>query len=81
MKIILSIRYFKDADFLPVRLGRRMVVLLVGGVGKCCFGTCMKQRLNPTSLKLKILTLIMNRKNLFLHVKIKTNAKRGYNKI
>ena len=53
LKIILSIRYSKDADFLPVKVGRRMVVLLVGGVGKCCgrpkfFGTCMKRRVNPT---------------------------------
>ena len=47
LKIILSVRYSKDADFLRVRVGRSMVVLLVGGVGKCCgrpkcLGTCMK---------------------------------------
>ena len=36
MKIILSIRYSKNADFIPVSMGRRMVVFFVGEVGKCC---------------------------------------------
>ena len=68
MKII-PIRYSRDADFLPMRVGKRMVVLLVGGVGKCC-GTpkCLRaymgRRLNLTLLKLRILRLIMSRKNL-----------------
>ena len=49
----ISIRYSRDADFLPVRMGRRMAVLLVGGVGKGCgrpksLRTCMGRRLNLT---------------------------------
>ena len=51
--MIISIRYSRDADSLPVRMARRMVVLLVGGVGKSCerpqcLKNCMGQRLNPT---------------------------------
>ena len=34
LKKIMSIRCSRDSDSLP--MGRRFVVLLVGGVGKCC---------------------------------------------
>ena len=34
LKMITSIIYSRDTDSLP--MGRRTVVLLVGGVGKCC---------------------------------------------
>ena len=42
-----------DAESLPMKIGRKMVVLLVGGVGKYCgrpkcIRTCVGQRLNPT---------------------------------
>ena len=44
-----------------------MILLLVGDMGKCfgslkCLRVCMGQRLNLTSLKLRILRLLMNRK-------------------
>ena len=62
-----------------MRVGRRIVVLLVGGVGNCCgrpkcLGSCMGRRLNTIWLKLRILGLIMKRKNLFMCVKMKINA-------
>ena len=46
-------RYSRDADSLPVKVGRKMVELLVGGVGKgCgrpkCLRPCMGRRLNQT---------------------------------
>ena len=49
----ISIRYSRDADSLPVWKGRRMAVLLVGGVDKGCrrpksLRTCMGRRLNLT---------------------------------
>ena len=68
MKII-SVRYSTDADSLPVRMGKRMVVLLVGKVGKCCgrpkcLRTWMGRRLNPTCLKARIQKLTMKGKNV-----------------
>ena len=62
----------------PVGMGRRMVVLLVGGVGMCCgklkcLSIYMGKRLNLTWLKLTILRLIMNRKNL-LRLFIQTSS-------
>ena len=56
-----------------------MVVLLVGGVGNCCgrpkcLGSCMGRRLNTIWLKLRILGLIMKRKNLFMCVKMKIST-------
>ena len=61
-----------------MRIGRRMVVLLVSGMGKgCgspkCLRTYMGQILNPTWLKVRILGLIMNRKNL-LQLNIQTSS-------
>ena len=49
---MISIRYSKDADSLPMRVRRRMVALLIGGVGKRsgrlkCLRTSMGPRLNP----------------------------------
>ena len=76
LKII--VRCSRDADSLPVKLERRIVVLLVGGVGKgCgrpkCLKNCMGRRLNLTWLKFRILRLIMNRKNL-LQLNIQTSS-------
>ena len=56
-----------------------MVVLLVGGVGNYCgkpkcLGSCMGWRLNRIWLKLRILGLIMKRKNLFMCVKMKIST-------
>ena len=75
---MISIRYSKDADSLPMRVRRRMIALLIGGVGKCsgrpkCLRTSMGPRLNPIWLKLRILMLIMNRKNL-LELNIQTSS-------
>ena len=56
-----------------------MVVLLVGGVGNCCgrpkcLGSCMGRKLNAIWIKLRILRLIMKRRNLFMCAKMKINA-------
>ena len=60
-----------------------MVVLLVGGVGNWCgrpkcLGFCMGWRLNTIWLKLRILGLIMKRKNLCMCIKMKINASNVY---
>ena len=62
-----------------MRVGKRIVVLLVGGAGNCCgrpkcLGSCMGRQLNAIWLKLRILGLIMKRKNLFMYVKMKISA-------
>ena len=76
--MILSIIYSTDADFLPVTLGRIIFMRLVDAVEKCygrlkfkCLVTCMKGKLNPTRLKLRMYRLIMNRRKLFLRVTMK----------
>ena len=75
----MSIRYSGDAESLSVRVSRRMVVLLVGGMGNCCgrpmwLGSCIVRKLNMIWLKPRILGLIMKTKNLFMSIKMKINA-------
>ena len=60
----------------PLEQGGGVVAELVGGVGNCCgrptcLGSYMGRRLNTIWLKLRILQLIIKRKNLFMCVKIK----------
>ena len=51
----------------------------MGGVGNCCgrpkcLGSCMGRKLNAIWRKLRITSLIMKRKNLFMCVKMKIYA-------
>ena len=76
---IRQIKYNVDAGSLSVRVGRRMVIFLVGGVGSCCgrpkcLRSCIGRKLNVIWLKLRIVGLIMERKSLFIFVKMKINA-------
>ena len=53
----------------------------MGRVGNCCgrpkwLGSCMGQKLNAIWRKLRITSLIMKSKNLFMYVKMKIYAKK-----
>ena len=68
MKIILT-RYSRVANSLATKVGRRMIVLLVGGVAKCFewpkrLRIGMGRRLNPKNSKFKTHNYKYNSRNI-----------------